>query len=122
MEEIIASSDSDASSLDSFTFTFRKLRELCLWDSPQLKSIYSTKGVMVCNSIEKIALSGCPELKRIPMQLPQLDNSQPSPHPHLREIKIGEESKERWESVEWDHPNAKNLLQPFLKYSRNWWD
>ncbi|GLU15333.1 hypothetical protein SLE2022_318320 [Rubroshorea leprosula] len=110
MEEIIASSNSDASSSDTFTFTFPKLSELCLWNLPQLKSICSAKGVMVCNSIEKIAMSRCPQLKRIPVQLPQLDNSQPSLHPHLREIKIGEELKEWWESVEWDLPTAKNLL------------
>ncbi|GKV31702.1 hypothetical protein SLEP1_g40373 [Rubroshorea leprosula] len=122
MEEIIASLDSDASSSDKFTFTFPKLRELRLWTSPQLKSICSAKGVMVCNSIETIEIGGCPELKRIPVQLPQLDNGQPSPPPHLREIKIHESSKEWWESVEWDHPNAKNLLQPFLKYSGYPWD
>ncbi|GLT47448.1 hypothetical protein SLA2020_211460 [Shorea laevis] len=115
IEEIIASSDSDGSSSDKFTFTFPKLRELCLRDLPQLKSICSAKGVMVCNSIEKIEMLGCPELKRIPMQLPQLDNGQPSPPPRLREIWIGASSKEWWESVEWDHPNTKNLLQPFLK-------
>ncbi|GLT50808.1 hypothetical protein SLA2020_242700 [Shorea laevis] len=34
IEEILASSDSDASSSDKFTFTFPKLRELCLWDLP----------------------------------------------------------------------------------------
>ncbi|GKV31696.1 hypothetical protein SLEP1_g40367 [Rubroshorea leprosula] len=117
IEDIIASLDSDASSSDKFTFTFPKLRELHLSYLPQLKSICSAKGVMVCNSIEKITISVCPELKRIPVQLPQLDNGQPSPPPHLREIKIRESSKEWWESVEWDHPNAKNLLQPFLKYS-----
>ncbi|GKV15046.1 hypothetical protein SLEP1_g25848 [Rubroshorea leprosula] len=106
MEEIIASSDSDAS---SDKFTFPKLRILHLWDLPQLKSICSDKGVMVCDSIEEITIFRCWELKRIPVQLPLLDNGQPS---HLREIKIDEESKEWWESVEWDH---KNLLQPFLK-------
>ncbi|GKV31694.1 hypothetical protein SLEP1_g40365 [Rubroshorea leprosula] len=116
MQEIIASLDSDASSSDKFTFTFPKLRELCLFSLPQLKSICSAKGVMVCNSIEKIEMVGCPKLKRIPVQLPQLDNGQPSPPPHLREIWIGASSKEWWESLEWDHPNAKNLLQPFLKY------
>ncbi|GKV49047.1 hypothetical protein SLEP1_g55819 [Rubroshorea leprosula] len=108
MEEIITSSDSDAS---SDKFTFPKLRILHLWDLPQLKSICSAKGVMVCDSIEEIWIQGCRELKRIPVQLPLLDNGQPS---HLREIKIDEESKEWWESVEWDH---KNLLHPFLKYS-----
>ncbi|GLU05980.1 hypothetical protein SLE2022_230510 [Rubroshorea leprosula] len=116
MEEIIASLDSDASSSDKFTFTFPKLRELRLWALPQLKSICSAKGVMVCNSIEIIEMLGCRKLKRIPVQLPQLDNGQPSPPPHLREIDIGEHAKEWWESVEWDHPNAKDLLQPFLKY------
>ncbi|GKV31674.1 hypothetical protein SLEP1_g40347 [Rubroshorea leprosula] len=116
MEEIIASLDSDASSSDKFTFTFPKLRELRLVFLPQLKSICSAKGVMVCNSIEAIVIGQCPKLKRIPVQLPQLDNGQPSPPPHLKKIEIHEISKEWWESVEWDHPNAKNVLQPFLKY------
>ncbi|GLU05989.1 hypothetical protein SLE2022_230590 [Rubroshorea leprosula] len=116
MLEIIASLDSDASSSDKFTFTFPKLRELRLSGLPQLKRICSAEGVVVCNSIETIEMVGCPVLKRIPVQLPQLDNGQPSPPPHLREIEIDESSKEWWESMEWDHPNAKNLLQPFLKY------
>ncbi|GLT30887.1 hypothetical protein SLA2020_056660 [Shorea laevis] len=115
MEEIIASSDSDAS---SDKFTFPKLRILHLWYLPQLKSICSAKGVMVCDSIEEIRIWRCRELKRIPVQLPLLDNGQPSPPPRLKKIEIDEESKEWWESVEWDH---KNLLQPFLKYTRNWW-
>ncbi|GKV15093.1 hypothetical protein SLEP1_g25893 [Rubroshorea leprosula] len=118
MEEIIASSDSDAS---SDKFTFPKLRILHLADLPQLKSIYSAKGVMVCDSIEEIGIWGCRELKRIPVQLRLLDNGQPSLPPRLREIKMDEESKEWWESVEWDYPNAKNLLKPFLKYSTYPW-
>ncbi|GLU15750.1 hypothetical protein SLE2022_322180 [Rubroshorea leprosula] len=109
MDEIIASSDSDAS---SDKFTFPKLRTLCMWDLPQLKSICSAKRVIVCDSIEKITIWDCRELKRIPVQLPLLDNGQPSPPPCLREIWI---DKEWWESVEWDH---KNLLQPFLIYPR----
>ncbi|GLU15718.1 hypothetical protein SLE2022_321870 [Rubroshorea leprosula] len=109
MEEIITSSDSDAS---SDKFSFPKLRRLILRYLPQLKSICSAKGVMVCDSIQEITIWRCRELKRIPVQLPLLDNGQPSSPPHLREIKI---EKEWWESVEWDH---KNLLQPFLKYSR----
>ncbi|GLT41853.1 hypothetical protein SLA2020_158860 [Shorea laevis] len=111
MEEIIASSDSDAS-LDKLNFS--KLRILQLWSLPQLERICNAKRVMVCNSIEEIWIHECPQLKRIPVQLPLLDNGQPSPPPCLKEIKINEESKEWWESVEWDH---KNLLQPFLKYS-----
>ncbi|GLU15126.1 hypothetical protein SLE2022_316460 [Rubroshorea leprosula] len=88
MEEIIASSDSD-SSLDKFTFP--KLRRLCLRSLPQLKSICSAKGVMTCDSIEVIWIMRCPELKRIPIQLPLLDNGQPSPPPHLREIRIDDD-------------------------------
>ncbi|GKV44754.1 hypothetical protein SLEP1_g51914 [Rubroshorea leprosula] len=90
MEEIIASSDSD-SSLDKFTFL--KLRELLLWNLPQLKSICSAKGVMVCDSIEQIEIHKCWELKRIRLLLPALDNDQPSPPPRLTEIEIDDESK-----------------------------
>ncbi|GLT27795.1 hypothetical protein SLA2020_027680 [Shorea laevis] len=110
MEEIIASSDSDAS---SDKFTFPKLKKLVLQSLPQLKSICSAKGVMVCDSIEEIEIWSCRELKRIPVQLPLLDNGQPSPPPRLREIYMDGDAEEWWESVEWDH---KNLLQPFLKY------
>ncbi|GKV44766.1 hypothetical protein SLEP1_g51922 [Rubroshorea leprosula] len=118
MEEIIASSDSDASSSNNITFTFPKLRVLTLVELYQLKSICSGKGVMVCDSIEVIQISKCPKLERIPLQLPLLDNGQPSPPSCLREIKIDDKSKEWWESVvEWDHPNAKNILQPFLEFS-----
>ncbi|GLT30523.1 hypothetical protein SLA2020_053180 [Shorea laevis] len=113
MEEIIASPNSGAS---SDKFTFPKLRRLGLCELPQLKSICSAKGVMVCDSIEEITIFRCRELNRIPVQLPLLDNGQPSPPPCLKEIKIDEESKEWWESVEWDH---KNLLQPFLNYLSN---
>ncbi|GLT25294.1 hypothetical protein SLA2020_004320 [Shorea laevis] len=115
MEEVIASLDSDASSSDKFTFTFPKLREFPLAYLPQLKSIYSAKGVR--DSIEEIWIRECPAFKRIPMQLPLLDNGQPSRPPHLRGIWIDEKSKEWWESVvEWNHSNTKNILQPFLKF------
>ncbi|GKV44746.1 hypothetical protein SLEP1_g51905 [Rubroshorea leprosula] len=117
MEEIIASSDSDAS---SDKFTFPKLRTLRLWHMDQLKSICSANGAMVCDSIEEIIIIRCPELKRIHLQLPLLNNGQPSPPPCLRRIAIDEKSKEWWESVvELDHPNAKNILQPFLKFLEN---
>ncbi|GKU91032.1 hypothetical protein SLEP1_g4960 [Rubroshorea leprosula] len=118
MEEIIASSDSDASSSNKFTFTFPKLRTLILVQLDQLKSICSGKGVMICDSIEEIQIIKCPELKRIPLQLPLLDNGQPSPPPCLEKMGIDDESKEWWESVvELDHSNAKNILQPFLKFT-----
>ncbi|GLU15383.1 hypothetical protein SLE2022_318800 [Rubroshorea leprosula] len=111
MEQIIASSDSDAL---SDKFLFPRLRKLTLGVLPQLRTICSAKGVMVCDSIEEITIKGCPELKRIPLQLPQLDNGHSSPFPRLKKIVIDEDSNEWWESVDWDDPNAKNLLQPFL--------
>ncbi|GKU91042.1 hypothetical protein SLEP1_g4968 [Rubroshorea leprosula] len=119
MEEIIASSDSDTSSSNKLSLTFPKLQELTLVELDQLKSICSDEAVMVCDSIERIEISNCPKLNRIPLQLPLLDNGQPSPPPHLR--KIGIKPKEWWESVvELDHPNAKNILQPFLEFHE--WD
>ncbi|GKV49470.1 hypothetical protein SLEP1_g56220 [Rubroshorea leprosula] len=123
MEEIIASSDSDASSSNKFTFTFPNLRTLILVQLGQLKSICGDKGVMVCDSIEEIQIIQCPKLKRFPLQLPLLDNGEPSPPRFLKKIGIDEESKEWWESVvELNHPNAKNILQPFLKFTpfREW--
>ncbi|GLU15392.1 hypothetical protein SLE2022_318870 [Rubroshorea leprosula] len=117
MEEIIASSDLNASSSDKFKFTFPKLKHLYLSSLPQLKSICNANGVMVCDSIEGILITGCPELKRIPVHLPLLDNGQPSHPPHLKEILIDKFPKEWWESLEWDHPSAKNILQPFLRIS-----
>ncbi|GLU15397.1 hypothetical protein SLE2022_318920 [Rubroshorea leprosula] len=117
MEEIIASSDSDASSSNKFAFTFPNLRQLILVHLGQLKSICGDKGVMVCDSIEEIEIIQCPKLKRFPVQLPLLDNGEPSPPPFLEKIRIDEESKEWWESVvELNHPNAKNILQPFLQW------
>ncbi|GLU15381.1 hypothetical protein SLE2022_318780 [Rubroshorea leprosula] len=64
MEEIIASSDSDDTSSDKFTFP--KLMELKLLWLPQLKSICSAKGVMICDSI--IQIVECPKLERIPQK------------------------------------------------------
>ncbi|GLU15375.1 hypothetical protein SLE2022_318720 [Rubroshorea leprosula] len=117
MEEIVDSSNSDASSSHKFTFTFPKLWRLVLWKLPQLKSICNAKGVIVCDSIEVIWIRECLELKRIPIQLPLLDNGQPFSPPCLTNITIDKHSKEWWESaVEWDHPNAKNILQPFLEF------
>ncbi|GKV44771.1 hypothetical protein SLEP1_g51927 [Rubroshorea leprosula] len=74
------------------------------------------KGVTIYDSIEEIVIWDCPELKRNPFQLPLLDNGQLSPPPRLTAIKIHRDSEGWWESVEWDLLNAKNLLQPYLKY------
>ncbi|EOY13024.1 Nbs-lrr resistance protein [Theobroma cacao] len=118
MEEIIASEKEGMSTDNNVMFTLPKLKVLTLSDLPQLKSICKTNDVRICDSLQRIEIRNCRKLKRIPLYLPllELDNSQPSPPPSLKEICI--DPKEWWESVEWDHPDAKNVLLPLLKF----WD
>uniref|UniRef100_A0A5B7C944 Putative Disease resistance protein n=1 Tax=Davidia involucrata TaxID=16924 RepID=A0A5B7C944_DAVIN len=132
MEEIIAaeyeeegmgacSSSSNNNSSSSFfnnnnnnaatIFTLPKFKAISLECVPKLKSI--CKGVMACDSIEQIHLIWCPRLKRVPFSLP-LVNGQPSPPHALRSILT---ERITWESLDWDHPNAKNVLQPLVTYS-----
>jgi disease resistance protein RPS2 len=51
----------------------------------------------------------------MPICLPLLENGQPSPSPSLKYIRV--DSEEWWESVvEWEHPNAKDVLRPFVEF------
>ncbi|KAI5554501.1 hypothetical protein BDE02_19G018000 [Populus trichocarpa] len=113
MEEIIGSTDEESSTSNSITgFIFPKLRTLELFDLPELKSICSAK--LICNSLEEITVIRCQKLKRMPICLPLLENGQPSPPPSLKKIRALPE--EWWESVvEWEHPNAKDVLRSFVK-------
>ncbi|OMO63709.1 hypothetical protein COLO4_32230 [Corchorus olitorius] len=113
MEEIIASdSEMEEGGTDNIIkFTFPKLKRLLLANLPQLKSISSANGVMVCDSLEMVSIQDCPNIRRIPLYLPLLGDGQPSPPPSLRYIVIPEEC---FKLLEWDHPNAKDLLLPFL--------
>ncbi|XP_022717078.1 probable disease resistance protein At1g61300 [Durio zibethinus] len=113
MEEIIApESESEEEVISAINFTLPKLSSLHLENLPELKSICSANGVMVCDSIEEITITHCPKLKRLPLYLPLHDDGQPSPPPSLRSIEIEEQ---QWELLEWDQPNAKSLLEPYLK-------
>ncbi|GKV32631.1 hypothetical protein SLEP1_g41225 [Rubroshorea leprosula] len=93
-----------------------KLKELKLWKLPALKSICSRRAVMVCDSLGSITISDCKGLRRIPLYLPLLDNAQPSPPPSLMIINIYRGEQEWWESLEWDHSNAKEVLQPMVQF------
>ncbi|GLT56927.1 hypothetical protein SLA2020_299390 [Shorea laevis] len=93
-----------------------KLKEIKLWKLPTLKSICSRRAVMICDSLESITVSDCKGLRRIPLYLPLLDNAQPSPPPSLIIINIYRGEQEWWESLEWDHPNAKDVLQPMVQF------
>ncbi|KAJ0074725.1 hypothetical protein Patl1_34794 [Pistacia atlantica] len=88
------------------TLTLPKLKILGLLDLPELKRICSSNGVMVCDSLEQIVVVYCPKLKRLPLSLPL---------PAIKEIKV---EVDWWNSLEWDNPNAKNALQPYIK---DWW-
>ncbi|XP_059648535.1 disease resistance protein At4g27190-like [Cornus florida] len=107
------SSSSSSSSSSSTIFTLPNLRLLELYYLLELESI--CKGLMVCDSLEIICIRVCRELKRLPLSLP-LVHGQPSPPAALKKIQISKAEEEWWESLEWDHPNAKDVLQPFLDW------
>ncbi|KAA8536802.1 hypothetical protein F0562_029280 [Nyssa sinensis] len=121
MEEITAEDDEgmgacSSNNSNATIFSLPKLKTFELIDIPLLKSI--CKGVMACYSIERITLFNCRQLKRVQFSLP-LINGQPSPPHALQLILIDKDGQGWWESLEWDHPNDKNVLQPFVNYSNN---
>ncbi|KAL1102788.1 hypothetical protein V6Z11_D05G390400 [Gossypium hirsutum] len=95
-------------------FHLPKLRKLELGRLPNLKSICSKSGVMVCDSLQLIHITRCGKLKRIPPFVPLVGNGQPFAYaPPSLTIRS---STEWWESLEWDEdPNFKNVLQPLWK-------
>ncbi|MBA0561652.1 hypothetical protein Golob_018460, partial [Gossypium lobatum] len=60
-------------------------------------------GLKKLEFLEKIWVLNCPTLKRMPLNLPKLDHVRTSAGLPLRSYL---KSKERWESVEWDHPDV----------------
>ncbi|TYG71711.1 hypothetical protein ES288_D05G419900v1 [Gossypium darwinii] len=89
-------------------FDLPKLRRLTFWELPNLKSICSKSGVMVCDSLQVIEVFGdCDKLKRIPPFVPLVGNGQP--YAYAPPSLIIFSSTEWWE---WDdHPNFKNVLR-----------
>ncbi|KHG08809.1 hypothetical protein F383_36280 [Gossypium arboreum] len=89
-------------------FHLPKLKELQLRELPNLKSICSKSGVMVCDSLQLIHIfHGCDKLKRIPSFVPLVGTEEPYAYapPSLTIMS----NTEWWESLEWDdHPNFKN--------------
>ncbi|GKV50321.1 hypothetical protein SLEP1_g57031 [Rubroshorea leprosula] len=114
MEEIIGwegeEENHTADATTTTTFTLPKLRQLNLQNLPELKRICPTRGVMVCDSLQQLQIEECPKLRRIPL----VGNVRPSPPAALKRISI--KPKELWESLEWEDPNAKNVLQPSVHF------
>ncbi|KAJ9182846.1 hypothetical protein P3X46_006793 [Hevea brasiliensis] len=116
IEELIAMEEQQEShkSKGIIHFPLPKLQSISLSYLPELKSICS--GKMICNSLCRIYVDSCLKLKRMPLSLLVLDNDQLSPLPSLQNIKIF--PQEWWETVELDHPNAKNVLLPLCHFKR----
>ncbi|KAK1581445.1 hypothetical protein Q3G72_006085 [Acer saccharum] len=126
LAEIISTSNDDEENSgegkDFTVFTLPKLREMTLGFLPQLKCICNHGSFIECISLEKITIDFCRKLKRIPLLLPQPNNGQPLPPgqllPHVSLRKIEIDSRKWWDSLEWDNPNIKNVLEPSVKFTR----
>ncbi|KAH7544711.1 hypothetical protein FEM48_Zijuj01G0015300 [Ziziphus jujuba var. spinosa] len=88
--------------------SLHKLKDLRLGNLPNLKSFYNTRIKMSSDSLRHFTVVNCPKLKRIPL----LDAASSSP-PCLQKVRV---QKNWWESLAWDHPNTKNVLQPFCEF------
>ncbi|XVF78136.1 hypothetical protein PTKIN_Ptkin14bG0105200 [Pterospermum kingtungense] len=114
--EILTVEDDEENGTDKIKVYLPKLRRLRLESLPELKSICSKNGVLVCDSLRQIHVNNCYKLKRIPPFFPLHGDGQPYTYaPHSLKI---ESSGEWWESLEWDHPNFKNVLQPLWQDHR----
>nr|XP_034907231.1 probable disease resistance protein At4g27220 [Populus alba] len=110
-EEEVKGEESNSCSITDLKLT--KLRNLTLIGLPELRSICSAK--LICDSLQIIEVWNCEKLKRMPICLPLLENGEPSPLPFLQCIVVY--PKEWWESVvEWEHPNAKDVLRPVVRF------
>lgn len=110
LKEIISTSsdddDGDEGECDDHgvnILTLPKLRELRLSRLPQLESI-----PIVADSLQGILIEVCPKLKRLSI----LDRE---PCPSLQRVSI---RKVKWESLKWDHLNAKDFVQALRTSAR----
>ncbi|KAJ0102863.1 hypothetical protein Patl1_04583 [Pistacia atlantica] len=119
VEIVEASSDEEEedkeASKNSVKLSLPNLRSIVLRFLPELRSFCKSCYAIHCDSLRSIYIEGCPKLKTISPLFPQPDNGQPFPPASLERLRV--RPKEWWNSLEWDHPNTKNVLERFLEYS-----
>ncbi|KAE8725271.1 hypothetical protein F3Y22_tig00009009pilonHSYRG00390 [Hibiscus syriacus] len=120
LEEIITSEvETEERGMVITEFHLPQLRQLRLAFLPELKSICSAGGVLVCDSLVVFEIVYCPKLKRMGLNLPKLDNVPPSAFASASAnfyLSVRIRPKEWWESVEWDGPQPKSLFDPFVRF------
>ncbi|XP_039171362.1 disease resistance protein SUMM2-like [Eucalyptus grandis] len=102
---ITTSVNNTPSSFQPSSISLPKLECLELCNLHQLKSIY--EAPISCDFMKRLDVYGCPELKRIPLQL-RLCEIEELPY-------IVVEDEEKWKMLMWDHPDAQAILQPYLR-------
>ncbi|KAJ0074620.1 hypothetical protein Patl1_37568 [Pistacia atlantica] len=117
VEIVEASSDEEEedkeASKNSVRLSLPNLRSIVLQFLPELRSFCKSCYAIHCDSLRSICIEGCPKLKTISPLFPQPDNGQPFPPASLESLAVY--PKECWNSLEWDHPNTKNVLERFLE-------
>ncbi|XP_058106508.1 probable disease resistance protein At5g63020 [Magnolia sinica] len=105
MEEVIkGGEEGDNNNNDNTIMLLPNLKVLELINLVKLKSF--CKWVIICPSLSKIYINGCPQLKKIPLSF--------SDSTSVVSGKI-KGSKEWWDALEWDDPNTKTLLLPLFQ-------
>lgn len=86
---------------------FPQLNQLILNSLPKLKSIH--EGRLVCASLQSFTVINCPNLKRLPLCIEDIERLLPL------SLEWIEGQQEWWDVLEWDKSESKDLLQPFFR-------
>ncbi|XVF34129.1 hypothetical protein REPUB_Repub18cG0031400 [Reevesia pubescens] len=93
------------------TFVFPKLQTLHLIRLPELKSICGSGVRIPTESLQYLSIINCQKLRKIPFSIPLLETGQPSPLPLVYGYV---HPRKWWNLVEFDDPNAKDVLSPIV--------